>query len=120
MEELSQRQPARMVLRFPIQVEIMNASNYHGKSKEELKQLPLNQLRHLLKLSRSIFTCSCGPGYHCGDDVLPTEEQEYNKKQRLLRQRCIEALSEIPQPTFIVPSSNRAPVRAQEKKKMRY
>ena len=90
---------------------------------EELEKL---NTRHLLAAHRrsrgSFYVCSCGPGYHCGDDVLPLDEQVTNQKVREFRVR----LKLILDAREHVPTSAQAKARTvrrdgrPEKKQMRY
>ena len=94
----------------------MNTSQFWDKSPEELNKLGTRYLLAILAASRiQPFSCSCGPGHHCGDDVLFEDEREANRKQRELHKQLKQLLANREH----VERVNRTPVR-HEKKKMKY
>jgi hypothetical protein len=70
----------------------INTSLYHSWPIDKLNCLSTRHLISLMNAARRTITCSCGPGQHCGDDVLDEDEKDYNRQQRELKSRCKDVL----------------------------
>lgn len=57
------------------------ATRWLALSQDELNQLSTRELLLILQFSRGRAICSCGKGYHCGDDVLSEGELERNRRR---------------------------------------
>ena len=93
---------------------VQNITQYHDYSVQELEKLNTRHLKHILESARGRITCGCGKGNHCGDDVLDTNERDYNMAQEALVERIKPVLS---QRENIVSTKQ---VKKKEKKVMAY
>ena len=74
----------------------MNVFEHINKTDEELEKLTTRHLDEIRKRSYIRNTCGCGPGHHCGDDVLTEEERAENKAMRAFNQRLKVILDKRP------------------------
>lgn len=93
---------------------VKHITKYHELNVEELNKLGTRELLNVLESARGRVICSCGKGYHCGDDVLDEEQQQWNIQQRALEKRLKEVLSHRENIT-----KKQVPKKV-EKKKMQY
>lgn len=65
----------------------MNVFEHINKTDAELEQLTTRHLNEIRKRAYVRNTCSCGPGNHCGDEVLTEEERQENIALRAFQER---------------------------------
>jgi hypothetical protein len=65
----------------------MNVYDHIEKTDEELIKLTTRHLDAIHKAAYTRHTCSCGPAYHCGDDVLTQEQRDANQRMRYFQKR---------------------------------
>ena len=90
----------------------MHVLDYINKTDEELEKFTTRHLDAIHKAAYYRNTCSCGPGYHCGDDVLTEEERQQNAQFRAFQYRVRLILEKRPP----LPRSSKAIRREAAKK----
>lgn len=93
---------------------VQNISQFHDYSAQDLEKLNTRHLKHILESARGRITCGCGKGMHCGDEVLDTNERDFNLAQAALVERIKPVLSKR---EHIVSTKQ---VKKKEKKVMAY
>lgn len=90
----------------------MNLFEHLDKTDEQLSKLNTRHLKSIHDAAYYRNTCSCGPKYHCGDDVLTEEERQENAKIRAFQFRVRAILQARPP----IPVSTQATRREAAKK----
>lgn len=98
----------------------VNSSPYHNWTIEQLSALGTRHLIALLKASKNRMTCGCGPGYHCGDDLLSESDLEFNRLQWELGVRVKQILNSRPHLERNTRARTARNFGGKEKKIMRY